>query len=785
MALRSFGLDLDIYNRSVALPPDANGTLLLVAQDYYNPTISLWNPWSGGVWATDLGPFWYGGGVSTGVGVVSLRGVNAGDILAWWGAGQPGGGSTLEAEVLDSSGHVLAGRFQLSSETQGNQYGQVLALADGGFEVVFTEDANAANTVLESTAYPPYVNTVWVQEGFDLATRTFGADFTATGPDAVQSAVNDQWQVSATPLRNGGFALAYSDTRYFNVSPDSTQDYAIEVRVQLLDASGAVTGNLLVEIENGPSLGFRNPPWGTWSYTLPHAQPSVFATAQGFGVLWESNGSVVYGASSGDQIQVLHLALFNGAGTQIGTDITLRSDLASVNYDAFFHDYHYAGVQLANGHIVVASSINLAGGREVFLQEYSASGSAIGGAVQVTSDAGNHDLAALYLDQDGHVVVGVIEPDGHQDLLTFSEAQESATVTFGDGSYATTTRGITGHAWSTTVADYTAGGVLFQETFTDQWGNLWQDFHLLGAVDLTTSYDGAGHSLHSDATAANAGLGDGDFATLSGLAQLYLRGAGAQSVTLGADAEAAFTGGLLKLRDPGAADSFTVDATALSNHATLDLFADSGVAHFTLGAENDTVYFNAATWAAAGRTVDGGGGYNNIDLTFTGTVADADFTGITHLNELDLVGASAASIILGAQAAAAFGTNTVKVAAENSAVIKVDGHALNAGFFAEGAGGADTFIGGAGNDSFYGLGGADLFILGQGGHDRIYDFAHGTDRIDLSAAGVHSLAEIAMRENGTEAVLTFAGQELRLNNVDYHQLSAGDFIFSAGRFVLG
>ena len=275
----------------------------------------------------------------------------------------------------------------------------------------------------------------------------------------------------------------------------------------------------------------------------------------------------------------------------------------------------------------------------------------------------------------------------------------------------------------------------------------------------------------------DAKIDDRAFLGVAGLKGLYLAGSGDQSVALGAKAEAAFENGHAWLRDSNAATNFAVDATGLSSHAKLTLFADSGVAHFTLGAENDTVYFNSTTWALAGRTVDGGGGTNVLKLTFTGTIADADFVGLAHLTKLDLVGTSHAGITLGAQAQAAF-TGPIKVAALNNAVISIDGHALSAGFFATGAAGADTFIGGAGNDTFTGKGGADVFMLGQGGHDRITDFTHGQDHIDLHAAGVHSLTEITMRRAGADAVLTFAGQDVRLTHVDFHTLTASDFIFA-------
>jgi Ca2+-binding RTX toxin-like protein len=180
--------------------------------------------------------------------------------------------------------------------------------------------------------------------------------------------------------------------------------------------------------------------------------------------------------------------------------------------------------------------------------------------------------------------------------------------------------------------------------------------------------------------------------------------------------------------------------------------------------------------------VDGGGGYNNIDLAFTGSIGDAAFAGLSHINELDLIGTSHASITLGAHALAAFGAAPIKVGAINSAVINVDGHGLRTGYIGVGGGGADTFIGGAGNDSLYGKGGADEFDLGQGGRDILYDFTPGQDHIKLLGPPIHDWASLAPHLGARTgyAVIDFGGSfgQAWLKGVDFHALSASDFLFT-------
>ena len=504
MTLRSFGLNQDIYDKSVGVAP-VNGDTLFVYNNYYSPYITLSSPagtlW--GAWLSPTGSFNYGAGAASGIGITMLLGADAGDYLATWHIGQPGGAYTVVGEVFDSAGNALTGIFHLSSETDAAQFGTAVALPSGGFLAVFADSSHASATYLYQQAYGSgtnaYTAAAWLQEGFDLAGRLFDSSFNAVGSDyllqpSTGAIIGNQWQPSPVLLHNGTIAVAYSDDHFYDVSPYSTNNSATQIRVEFLSASGALLSNLLVDTDSAPTYGFANPPWGDWTYGLPAAHPTIFSTAHGFGLLWQANGSVTYGPSTGDQVHWLNFQLFDNAGHAVGAEVHLRDDLASVNYDAFFRDYSFTGMQLANGHVVVAYSVNLAGGREVFLQEFTAGGTLLGNAVQVSTGAGYHDIGALYADAAGHVVVGVIAPDGHQDLLTFSESAESSTITFADNSYNTTTSGITGHPWTTTVADYTSSGLLFRESFVDANNHLWQHYDLsAGGVGTTDAYDAAGN----------------------------------------------------------------------------------------------------------------------------------------------------------------------------------------------------------------------------------------------------------------------------------------------------
>ena len=100
-----------------------------------------------------------------------------------------------------------------------------------------------------------------------------------------------------------------------------------------------------------------------------------------------------------------------------------------------------------------------------------------------------------------------------------------------------------------------------------------------------------------------------------------------------------------------------------------------------------------------------------------------------------------------------------------------------------GGAGDDILNGRGGNDVLFGEAGADVFVFAQGtGGDVIGDFTAGTDRIDLSAFGFTSFAQVeaALGENGGTSFLTLGnGDMIVLNGVARSALGAGDFILSS------
>ncbi|MFL9841635.1 hypothetical protein ABS767_11730 [Sphingomonas sp. ST-64] len=100
-----------------------------------------------------------------------------------------------------------------------------------------------------------------------------------------------------------------------------------------------------------------------------------------------------------------------------------------------------------------------------------------------------------------------------------------------------------------------------------------------------------------------------------------------------------------------------------------------------------------------------------------------------------------------------------------------------------GGAGNDVLNGRSGNDVLFGEAGADIFVFERGTRaDAIGDFTPGTDRIDLSAFGFTSFAQVQalMGENGGTSFIALGGADIVvLNGVAMSMLDADDFILTA------
>jgi serralysin len=96
--------------------------------------------------------------------------------------------------------------------------------------------------------------------------------------------------------------------------------------------------------------------------------------------------------------------------------------------------------------------------------------------------------------------------------------------------------------------------------------------------------------------------------------------------------------------------------------------------------------------------------------------------------------------------------------------------------------GNDVISGGAGRDILSGNAGMDTFVFAKGSQtDTILDFQNGTDKIDLSAFGFTSFADLAHAITSKGAFTTINlgnGDKIELAGIRAHQLDATDFLFA-------
>lgn len=98
-----------------------------------------------------------------------------------------------------------------------------------------------------------------------------------------------------------------------------------------------------------------------------------------------------------------------------------------------------------------------------------------------------------------------------------------------------------------------------------------------------------------------------------------------------------------------------------------------------------------------------------------------------------------------------------------------------------GGSGNDTIIGGAGDDYIYVGSGQDVLVYGVGdGHDRVFGFRSGSDKLDISGLGYETFDEIEDMISGNffGSELDFGDVEITLIGTRASSLDAGDFIFS-------
>lgn len=317
----------------------------------------------------------------------------------------------------------------------------------------------------------------------------------------------------------------------------------------------------------------------------------------------------------------------------------------------------------------------------------------------------------------------------------------------------------------TTANDNLIGGV-GDDNFVDGTYGDGAGPYTLQAADILAG--GAGIDTLNVTTGAEASTpGDGLWANKTGFEKIVFTstGAGAQTVTTGANFAAAFATGA-DLSVTTAEGAINVDMTGYTPTATITTRTIGAGAH-TIVTGTGAATVNATGEAAGAQTINGvglthvtalitGAGAQTIGTTTGGNIVYVDAT-ILGAGAQTITSTSGSDVTVvayafnGAQTittaggndnitttSAAGSTNIITANGGNDTIVAGDGNDT-----IYGGTGADTITGGAGTDALTGNGGVDTFVvtgvtLGTNGTDTIADFTPVDDTIQFSLAAVNA-----------------------------------------------
>jgi Ca2+-binding RTX toxin-like protein len=213
-----------------------------------------------------------------------------------------------------------------------------------------------------------------------------------------------------------------------------------------------------------------------------------------------------------------------------------------------------------------------------------------------------------------------------------------------------------------------------------------------------------------------------------------------------------------------AGEDFTFDGSAETNGSFL-VYGGFGADVLTGGAGHDVFHFEGSRWGS-GDSVNGGAGADSMVIRAGSGVHHIEFsetqlTSVESISVSDRFGLGQASLpsyeMVLANGNVAPGATLIvngSTLLDPGQFIDVDGSAVRDGHLKlYGGAGADTLIGGAGNDLIFAAGGADRMTGGEGqdtfqfrslsdstvsAPDEILDFVSGVDKIDLGFIDANS-----------------------------------------------
>ncbi len=387
---------------------------------------------------------------------------------------------------------------------------------------------------------------------------------------------------------------------------------------------------------------------------------------------------------------------------------------------------------LSSVNLAAAAGTDITGGDSVVVKNFqNLDSSAVGNALTVTgSSAANTIITGGGVDTiDGGGGADIINSGGGNDVVTYRGTEVSI-----DGGSGTDTLilaasgGITAVNFSVSAgADQTVGDTVAVA-----------NFEYLNASSLTTAITFTGSTGRNDVT---TGSGD-DIIDGNGGADNISAGAGNDTVTYHGS-ETTIDGGTgtntLVMQAVATVNLSNADQTT-GDLVTVTNFQNVNAAALTTGISiTGSSGVNVITGGSGSDTIDGGGGADVLsggagDDTIAYYGSETTIDGGTGTNTLQLH--AAATVNLGNA------DQTTGDAVNVTNFLNVDASLVAAAVTITGTSGANTLIGGSGNDTIDGAGGADVINAGAGndtvtyrGTETSIDGAAGTDLLVFAATG--------------------------------------------------
>lgn len=346
----------------------------------------------------------------------------------------------------------------------------------------------------------------------------------------------------------------------------------------------------------------------------------------------------------------------------------------------------------------------------------------------------------------------------------------------------------------------------------------------LTSADTITGGDGTDTLSIGDAASVNLTTDITQLQNVTGVEVIAFSGLnGTDTVTVN-DGVVSTAGGSLTLKFvTGVAGANIVDASAVLSTASSVSFTDltglattysigNGKDNASMSDGNDTVTVSNNAYLSSSDTLGGGTGSDTLSFTndtaATNTITAAQLTNVTgfetfsinHATDTNLVNYvfTLTDTIVGAQVAVGSTFTITRDAAEDG-TLKVDGSAVTNSYnlSLSGEDGADTLIGGAGNDTISGMDGNDSLTGGSGsdvfvvtgltqtanGSDTITDFSFGTSSTAVDTIRLDVTSTTKVFGSASAGITAAAGTEiLILDQAAYQDASGAQ---TAARTALG